>query len=194
MQVVVASTGLGDSPQTVDVTLVVGIGGGGGDNKVYLPLVLSSLTGGNPACTPDLPGESDNVADALIVCSNRTASGQVGLGDGHDVYRIPALANQQMTISMVGSGPGDADLYLYPPGTGDVNTDPVTAFSANLDNNEFIQHVATVGGEWYISVYSYDGGQVDYSVTVTLSGPGPGSSSTRPIALNPTQAVKGDKN
>lgn len=70
---------------------------------------------------------------------------------------------------MNGTG-GDADLYLYPPGTTDVNVDPFVDYSTSTGNNEFIQGTALVGGFWYIDVYAYSG-TTNYSVTATLSSP-----------------------
>ena len=87
------------------------------DYFIYLPLIS-----GQPkpsSCTPDPAGESDNINDALTVCSGQTVSGQVSDDDWDDVYKILTVANQQLTLSMNGSG-GDADLYLFPPGTSNV--------------------------------------------------------------------------
>jgi hypothetical protein len=134
---------------------------------VYLPLVMRRWP--PSSCIPDPPGESDNVNDALTVCSGQTVSGQVSDDDLDDVYKILTVANQQLTISMNGSG-GDADLYLYPPGTTDVNTDPYSDVSDNYDNNEYLAGTVLVGGFWYIDVYSYEG-TTNYNVTITLSGP-----------------------
>ena len=129
---------------------------------VYLPLVSFS-------CTPDPPGESDNVNDALTVCSGQTLSGQVSNDDRDDVYKILTVANQQLTISLNGSG-GDVDLYLFPPATTDVWTDPEAAYSAKDGNNEYIQYTVLEGGYWYIDVFSW-AGTTNYNVTITLSGP-----------------------
>jgi hypothetical protein len=119
------------------------------------------------SCIPDPPGESDNINDALTVCSGQTVSGQVSDADWDDVYKIATTANQLLTISMNGSG-GDADLFLYPPGTTDVDTDPWADCSINDGNDEFIQGTVLVGGFWYIDVFSYEG-TTNYNVTVTLS-------------------------
>ncbi len=137
---------------------------------VYLPLVFRG-------CIPSPPGESNNVADALTICSGRTVSGQVNDSDFDDVYKIFTEANQTLTISMNGSGvggPGDADLYLYPPGTTDIYADPFVDSSISLTNNEFIQGTVLVGGFWYIDVFDCcdgDGG-TNYNLTAILSGPG----------------------
>jgi len=130
--------------------------------SIYLPLVI------NP-CTPAPPGESDNVNDALTVCSGQTVSGQVSDADWDDVYKIWTVANQKLTISMNGSG-GDADLFLFPPGTTDVVTDPWAALSENDGNNEYIQYTVLEGGYWYIDVFSW-AGTTNYNLTITLSGP-----------------------
>jgi hypothetical protein len=185
-QIAIASPELGDSPQTVDVSLIVG----SPNFPVYLPLVGRAWSGGGGSCAPNPPGESDNVWDAIAVCSGQTVSGQVGLGDLDDVFKIPLASGQQLTISMNGSGPGDADLYLYPPGTTDVTTNPYSAASTNGSNDELIQGTVQTGGEWYIDVHSYDGGQVDYNVTVTVSDPGAGTTGIQTLELDPDQGVK----
>ena len=130
--------------------------------SIYLPLVI------NP-CTPAPPGESDNVNDALTVCSGQTVSGQVSDADWDDVYKILSKANQKLTISMNGTG-GDADLYLFSPDTTDVDSDLWAAESAHDGNNESIQYTVLEGGFWYIDVFSYSG-STNYNVTITLSSP-----------------------
>jgi hypothetical protein len=150
-----------DSAAVLDVTL---------SYTMSLPIVQLG-------CIPSAPGESDNVVDALKVCSGQTVSGQVNDYDWDDVYKIWTVANQTLTISMSGTGvggPGDADLYLFPPGTTDVTTDDWADRSINDGNTEFIQGMVLVGGYWYIDVFDYydgDGG-TNYNLTVTLSGPG----------------------
>lgn len=146
--------------------------------SIYLPGVFKNF--GTTSCQPDPPGESDNVADALIVCSGQTVSGQVSGDDWDDVYRILAMVNQELTISMNGSG-GDADLFLFPPGTTDVKNDAWVDSSDNLGNDEFLQGTVLTAGFWYIDVYSFEG-TTNYNVTVTLSGPGAGSTETFDLA------------
>jgi hypothetical protein len=68
---------------------------------------------------------------------------------------------------MSGSG-GDADLYLYPPGTTDIYSDPYVASSTEIGNDELIQGTANVTGYWYIDVYAYDD-STNYNFTATLS-------------------------
>jgi hypothetical protein len=133
-------------------------------SSVYLPLV-------NYTCTPDPPGESDNIYFPLTVCSGQTVSGQVSEvdEDKDDVYKILSKANQKLTISMNGSG-GDADLFLFPPGTTDMDSDPWAAASGSGGNTEFIQYTVLEGGFWYIDVYSYSG-TTNYNLTITLSSP-----------------------
>jgi uncharacterized repeat protein (TIGR01451 family) len=122
------------------------------------------------SCIPDPPGESDNIDDALTICSEQIVSGRVSDDDRDDVYQIAAAENQLLTISMSGSG-GNADLYLYPPGTTDVNTDPFAAWSRNDGNDEFIQGTVLEGGFWYIDVFSFEG-TTRYKLTATLSEAG----------------------
>ena len=131
-------------------------------HSVYLPLI-------NYTCVPDLPGDSNNVYFAITVCSGQTVSGQVSTEDEDDVYKILSKANQQLTISMNGTG-GDADLFLFPPGTGNIDTDPWAAASGSDDNYEYIQYTVLEGGFWYIDVFSY-GDSTNYNLTIILSSP-----------------------
>jgi secreted trypsin-like serine protease len=131
---------------------------------LYLPLVLKAPCQASPA------GESNNVGDALTVCSGQTVSGQVSASsDFDDVYKISVGSGQKLTISMTGSG-GNADLYLYPPNTTNVVTDQFAARSANIGNTEFIQVTMFAGGYWYIDIYSISG-VTNYSVTATVTNP-----------------------
>ena len=131
-------------------------------SAIYLPLV-------NYTCVPGLPGDSNNVYFAITVCSGQTLSGQVSADDEDDVYKILSKANQKLTISMNGTG-GDADLFLFPPGTSDITTDSWVAASGSEDNYEYIQYTVLEGGFWYIDVYSY-GDSTNYNLTIILSSP-----------------------
>jgi hypothetical protein len=131
-------------------------------SAVYLPLV-------NYTCVPGLPGDSDNVHFAITVCSGQTLKGQVSTNDRDDVYKILSKANQKLTISMNGTG-GDADLFLFPPGTTDIDTGSWAAASGSDDNYEYIQYTVLEGGFWYIDVYSY-GDSTNYNLTIILSSP-----------------------
>lgn len=129
---------------------------------------IESVTVYPTGCVPDPPGDSNNINDALIVCSGQTVPGQVDyLTDWDDVFRIYALNGQVLTISMNGTG-GDADLYLYPPGTTDLYADPYIASSINIGNDEYIQGTVLTDGYWYINVYAFSG-TTNYNVTATLS-------------------------
>jgi secreted trypsin-like serine protease len=138
---------------------------------VYLPIVVTGASDGTipTDCTPDSPGESDNIADALIVCSGQTVSGRVDDFDFDDVFKILVEPGQRLTISMNGSG-DDADLYLYPPDATDVMTDIPYAASTSLGGSESIQVTIPAGGYWYVDVYSFSG-SIDYDLTVSLSSP-----------------------
>jgi serine protease len=129
-------------------------------HQLYLPIVVSP-------CIPDPAGESNNIDDALIVCSGQIITGQVNDNDWDDVYRIYALSGEEITLSMSGTG-GDADLYLFAPGSTDVNDDTPFAFSAQDGNDEFIMATLDTSGYWYIDVYSYLG-TIDYSLSIDLA-------------------------
>jgi hypothetical protein len=130
---------------------------------VYLPAILRGQS-----CVPAAPGDSDNIANALTICSGQAVSGVVTNGsDWDDVYKIQVEAGRQLTISMNGSG-GDADLYLFAPGSTDVNTNSPADTSAQDGNNESIQYTVPGTGYWYIDVYAYSG-TTNYNVTVTVN-------------------------
>ncbi|MCB0164674.1 MAG: trypsin-like serine protease [Anaerolineae bacterium] len=134
---------------------------------IYLPVILRPSGNPPPTCKPTTPGESDGFADALIVCSGQTVTGQVNASsDPDDVYKIAVTAGQKLTLTLSGTG-GDADLYLYPPGTTNF-FDPFAAASAHNGNNESIQMTLSTAGEWYIDVYAYDG-TTNYNLAITVS-------------------------
>ncbi len=137
--------------------------------SIYLPVGLKNFSSASaaPSCTPDPTGESDNIDDALIVCNDQTVVGQVSDSDWDDVYRIYAVNGQELTISINGTG-GDADLYLFAPGSTDVDSDPTAAASAQDGNSETISITIPVSGYWYIDVYSYEG-TIDYTLSIALS-------------------------
>jgi calcium-activated chloride channel regulator 4 len=136
-----------------------------GAGRVFLPVIARSLA--TSSCTADAPGESSNISDARIICSGQTVTGQVGPTDRDDVYKIYVLANQRVTIQLSGSG-GDADLYLYPPGTNDVNTDGYVDKSAHDGNDETIAGQVLATAYWYVDVYSFSG-TTNYTLIVTIS-------------------------
>jgi hypothetical protein len=142
------------------------------ENFVYLPLVLKPSTGG-AACVPDPAGDSENVADALRICSGQTVTGQVSRsGDLDDVFKITAAANQQITIALDGSG-GEIDLYLYSPSATNIDADTPFASSKMAGNTEFIQTTVDTAGDWYVNVHSYTG-STDYTLAVMLETSGSG--------------------
>jgi secreted trypsin-like serine protease len=138
------------------------------DAFAYLPSILNSSTS-RLNCTPSASGDADNISDALIVCSGQLVNGQVDqFTDPDDVFKIQANAGQHLSLTMSGSG-GDADLYLFPPGSSNVNTDTPSAYSTSVSNNENIEYNLTMSGYWYIDVYSY-GGTTNYSLSVSVTG------------------------
>ncbi len=133
---------------------------------VYLPTILRLQSSGQN-CIPDPPGDSDNIANALTICSGQSVSGSVNYNnDWDDVYKIQVEAGRQLTISMTGSG-GDADLYLFPPGSTNLASG-WKAESITEGNNEFIQYTISTPGYWYIDVYAYSGATT-YNLTVTVN-------------------------
>jgi hypothetical protein len=134
----------------------------------YLPSLLGDNGGTPPECIASQPGESNNIADALTICSGQTVSGQVSKNtDRIDVYKIYAEAGKLLTITLTGSG-NDADLYLYPPSATDVTMDPNVAYSEDSGTNELIQYTTPVSGYWYVSVFAYEG-TISYNLKLVVA-------------------------
>ena len=141
-----------------------------GPRVLYLPVVAKAPptpTPTPPGCVPGPLGESNDVADAILICSGQTVTGQVSQSDKDDVYRFKAAANQAIDIVLHGTG-GDADLYLFAPGTTNVTSDPWAARSVQEGNDELIQGTLLVGGDWFVDVYAFSGAS-EYSLVVALS-------------------------
>jgi hypothetical protein len=130
-------------------------------SNVYLPWI------GNPI-PESPPGEDpqDLIAQAQEIFSGAANSGQVNANTPNVVYKIYAEANTRLTAQLTGSG-GDADIYLFPPGTTNIYEDPVADYSANESSEELIQGTVLATGNWYIVVSLY-ADTVDYQLTVTL--------------------------
>jgi uncharacterized repeat protein (TIGR01451 family) len=140
---------------------------------IYLPIVYKNYFN----CVPDPTDEPDNdgsnnIADALEVCPGQAVAGRVSKQDDRDdVYKILAQAGQQLTISLSGPSSSDADLFLYPPGTIDLATNPpFVASSRGNTSDEFIQYTVESTDFWYIRVFAFSG-VIEYNLTVTVSGP-----------------------
>jgi len=142
-----------------------------GPRVLYLPVVAKAppvpTPTPPPGCVPGPLGEANDVADAILICSGQTVTGQVSQSDKDDVYRFHAAANQAIDIVLHGTG-GDADLYLFPPGATNVTSDPWAARSVQEGNDELIQGTLLVGGDWFVDVYAFSGA-TEYTLVVTLS-------------------------
>jgi hypothetical protein len=137
--------------------------------QVFSPLTFKnfSLTSKTPLCTPDPAGDSDDIGDALVICDGQVVSGLVSDDDWDDVFQIYALKGQTLNAALSGSG-GDADLYLYAPGsTGIYFNSPVAYSLIPNSNDELISYPITESGYWYVNVYSYSG-TINYSLLTTL--------------------------
>ncbi|MCA9971690.1 MAG: S8 family serine peptidase [Anaerolineales bacterium] len=149
---------------------------GTGIVDAYNLLTNTSVTPPPPPPPPNCNiGESSNVSNALTITSGQMVCGSVSQSDQDDVYRIYVEQNKDITIVMTGSG-GDADLYLYPPGTTDVTTDPWAAVSNSIGNDELISGTILTAGWWYVDIYSYSGSS-NYEVTVTVATRNPAETS-----------------
>ncbi|HXF63613.1 MAG TPA: PPC domain-containing protein, partial [Caldilineaceae bacterium] len=110
------------------------------------------------ACMAEPMRESANVADAVLVCPGQVIATQWvdAATDGDDVYRIYLEAGDTISLELAGED-GDADLYLYAPGTANVEVDPWAAFSNGDLSEERITYRVTSPGYWLIDVYAFDG-------------------------------------
>ncbi|MBN1537623.1 MAG: trypsin-like serine protease [Anaerolineales bacterium] len=140
-------------------------------NPVYLPLTIYATGGSGEICIADPPGESDNIPDALIICSGDTIYGTTSYPDDlDDVYKIYIQSGKKITISMSGNG-GDSDLYLFPPGADDVETDEWYRRSTNSGNSEYISVTVNETGYWYVDIFRYQQSATsatNYQITVTI--------------------------
>ncbi len=142
----------------------------GDSTRLFLSLLSKNPAPDTASCTPGPAGESNNVADAITICSDQQVTGQVSSDDRDDVYRIFGEEGDQLTITLQGTG-GDADLYLYAPNTGDINADAYYTRSIALGNTEFVQITLPTPGYWIVDVYAFSG-TIDYTLTTTLLAPG----------------------
>lgn len=141
---------------------------------VYLPATLRGSGGGlsDPTCTPDPPGDSEDVADALTICAGRAVAGQLNGFDFANVYKISLTGNQLMTIDLVGNGAGDVDLYLYRPGISSISEDFSTESAVTNSNRERLETTTRYGGDWYVVVRKFSSANdMTYTLTVTVTPP-----------------------
>lgn len=148
---------------------------------IFLPAVQREEPPVTAECTPAPAGESDNVGDALAICHDQTVSGQVNQSDRYDVYKISIPANRSIAVDLSGNT-GDADLILFPPGTGDVKENSPAYWSdGEFTSNEKIQGATLAGGDWYLLVFSY-AGATDYQLKATIGA------EVAPVACTPSPA------
>jgi hypothetical protein len=163
-----------------------------GPRALYLPVVAKAPPTPTPppSCVPGPSGESNGVADAILICSGQTVSGQVSQSDRDDVFRFKATANQLIDIALHGVGDpvGDADLYLFAPGTMNVTSDPYAAKSDKTGNEEIIQGTLLVGGDWFVDVYAFSGA-IRYTLVISLSNTA--TSTAQPVMIG--EPMVGDR-
>jgi hypothetical protein len=120
-----------------------------------------------PVCTPDPAGESNNINDALTVCSGHPASGEVSGSDQWDVYRIHFADNTGIRIELSGSG-GDAAIGLYGPSATDVLVNPPIRTSQTPgSNDERIAGIIRDPGGWYVAVRAFASEATNYTLQAT---------------------------
>ena len=135
--------------------------------KLYMPLIIKHYYS-TSNCTPDPAGDSDDIDDALIICDGQVVPGQVSDDDYDDVFKIYAVKGQTLSAALSGSG-GDADLYLYAPGSTGIYVNSPWAYSITpYSSQELISLTIPESGYWYVNVFSYSG-TINYSLTTTLS-------------------------
>ncbi len=144
--------------------------------RAFMPFISNQMNSGArcvPGSVTPPPGgggngaDSSDVGDAIQINPGDTVSGSVNeVDDRDDVFKIDLQAGDTLFVVLEGSG-GDADLYLYPPGTATVNAQSAhVQHSQGDDSNETIVYEINETGTWYIDVYSYRG-FTTYELTVT---------------------------
>jgi hypothetical protein len=129
----------------------------GGANQAFLREVLAARG------LLDLERADDTPAEATALGVPGTASGRLGGGDLHDVYRIDLERGRGVLVSLTG-GPANLDLRLLGPGAATVG-DRVAAASTGPTATESLAYGATESGTHFIDV-STGGDSGDYSLTV----------------------------
>lgn len=122
---------------------------------------------------PTLSGQGVTVAVAESEPNNAPATADQAMNvnegtvnestDTDDVYWINANAGDvieaRLSHDYSSGGWGDVDLFLFGPGTTDVDTDPVLDFSVeNRVNRDYIRFTVPPGGggQYYVDVYTAD--------------------------------------
>jgi hypothetical protein len=136
-------------------------------SEVFQPLMFNQYSSTSD-CTPDPAGDSDDIGDALVICNGQIVTGQVSDDDWDDVFQTYAIKGQTLSAALSGSG-GDADLYLYAPGSTGIYINSPWAYSLTpYSNEELISLTIPESGYWYVDVFSYSG-TINYSLLTTLS-------------------------
>ncbi len=107
----------------------------------------------------------NNVAGAMTLLleptyNNGSLSAEPALSpsDPWDIYTVHLTAGQKFYASMTGAGGTDFDLFLFPPGTTDVDTQPYVWDSSNTNvYPEQFTYVAPVEGDYYLGVNAFEG-------------------------------------
>ena len=142
-------------------------------SPLYLPFVSAVQPDAAAHQTPSgppLPSDSSNITDAVLVYDGQTLDGVVRPEDTDDVFRINLTTGMTLHLALRGED-RDADLYLYPPETTDVDgidRNQFVAASNGLASNEVIDYVVSRTGTWYIDVYAFLG-EVHYQLQVDVT-------------------------
>ncbi|MDY0340173.1 MAG: cell wall-binding repeat-containing protein [Coriobacteriia bacterium] len=85
------------------------------------------------------------------------ASPFTGIFDGSDscddVVAVELEAGQSITAALKGTDGAEFDLYLYGPGTTDVDSDPYETNSVNSGSVELLNYTARASGTYYLDIY-----------------------------------------
>ena len=107
--------------------------------------------------------------------------------DPHDVYRLSLRAGQSVVVT--GSGIGEVDLRLFPPGTTNVDSGDAVAGSTIAGPDEEIAFTAPRAGSYYLDVFT-PLGSATYTVRTLPDADGDGVANAAdncPVRRNPLQ-------
>ncbi len=143
-----------------------------------------AVTGSDPPGGGDPPPADDDNIPGVVVPDSPINDTLNEATDYDDVFRMTLDSGDTITASITGADQTDFDLYLYPPGSGDVNTDPAVAVAYDVVYPDTFEYTvpADAGGTYYLDAYAYSG-VGDYTLTYSSGSP------ARPTLVSPTDGA-----
>lgn len=158
--------------------------------------VLTKRIGVGVGCLDDLlePNQTTGTASPI---GNGTFDYQVCSGD-HDYFKIETGAGGTIDVTIEfpgGISPQDLDLYLvdaagnYPAECNASGNDCYAGSSSPMEN---VHMTSTLGGTYYVQVYSYNSSEAPYSITISGSTGAIADLSPHSIVATPAELSAGE--